>query len=187
MKKNLLLKIKKLVLFFEINRLDKGLFRFWILSTGLFYFFVLILLVSGEFDDFNYLKKRLSQNMSCATSSLFPDLTYTNPLFDTNKLKKSYVGPNKYLIITTVDDGIKVLNTNETYFGYLKGVTDFGGTFSQFLVFDKEKDCDKYISKSIMLFKLMFIFIFLLLLPLFVIPTWLISKKTVLWLIRGFK
>ena len=187
MKKNLLLKIKKIVLFFEINRLDKGLFRFWILGAGLFYFFVLILLVSGEFDDFNYLKKRLSQDMTCYTSNLFPDLTYTDLNFDNNILKKSYVGPNKYLIVTAVDEGIKVLNKNETYFGYLKGATDSGGTFSQFIVFDKKKDCDKYISKSIMLFKFMFILIFLLLLPLFVIPTWLISKKTVLWLIRGFK
>ena len=185
MKKNLLLKIKKLALFFEINRLDKGLFRFWILGTGLFYFFVLILLVSGEFDDFNYLKKRLSQNMSCTTSSLFPDLSYTNLL--SNKLVKSYIGPNKYLITTAVDDGIKVLDKSETYFGSLKGATDFGGIFSNFIVFDKKKDCDKYISKSILLFKFMFIFVFLLLLPLFVIPTWLISKKTVLWLIRGFK
>tara|TARA_B100001057_G_scaffold338348_1_gene339113 strand:+ start:681 stop:1232 length:552 start_codon:yes stop_codon:yes gene_type:complete len=183
MKNNLHLKIKKLALFFEINRLDRGLFRFWILGTGLFYFFVLILIFSGEITQFNYLKKRLSQNMSCATSSLFPDLSYRNIYSN----KKVYVGPNKYLIITAVEDGIKVLDKSDTYFGSSENGTYVGGTLSKYILFNKKENCEKYISKSIMLFEFILIFAWLLLLPLFAVPTWLIGKKTVLWLIRGFK
>ena len=183
MKKSFHLKIKKLALFFEINRLDRGLFRFWILGTGLFYFFVLILLFSGEINQFNYLKKRLSQNMGCATSNLFPDLSYTSVFSN----KKVYIGPNKYLIITAVEDGIKVLDKNDTYFGSSVNGTYVGGSFSKFIIFNKKENCERYISKSIMLFEFILIFVWLLLLPLFVIPTWLISKKTILWLIRGFK
>ncbi len=182
MKNNLQLKIKKLKLFFEINRLDRGLFRFWILGTGLFYFFVLILLFSGEINQFNYLKKRLSQNMGCATSSLFPDLSYRN-IFN----KKEYVGPNKYLIITAVKDGIKVLTKEDTYFGSSLNGAYVGGSLSNFIIFNKKEHCERYISKSIMLFEFILIFAWLLLLPLFAVPTWLLGKKTVLWLIRGFK
>jgi|ETNmetMinimDraft_2_1059921.scaffolds.fasta_scaffold168544_1 hypothetical protein len=162
--------------FFEIGKLDKGLFRIWILLTILFYIFFSIQLFTNS-SGYAY-QKRKSIDMSCAPSSLFKNLSYKGLAADT----KIYVRDDRFLIVEILNDGLRVMDRKE--FEFLGYTTKFL-IFAPYGIFHNIDDCKKYINAPIKRFYSELALIIFL--PFSVVFIWLFSKKIFLWIYKGFK
>ena len=156
--------------FLEIGRVDKGLFRIWIVFAVIFYSFCYYqLFTSTEFRNY-----KIAKNVgSCATSTLFSALDLPKETFVLVK-------------VTDAGDGIRIVETNE--YGKINFYT-YGKTANVIVsgidVFKNEKGCKSFINGPI---KEFYVILFILtIFPISLILLWFVFKKIIVWVFRGFK
>tara|TARA_B100000902_G_C26897646_1_gene710532 strand:- start:66 stop:575 length:510 start_codon:yes stop_codon:yes gene_type:complete len=166
---------KQLYNFLEINRLDKGLFRIWIVCSLVFYFiFYYIIFSEKVFKDFRATSKFKG---FCTTSVLF------------NKLDTKLNLPEGSFLISRVaesGDGIRIVRDTE-YWRFL-GFPKQDEVYQQYTnvdVFKNEKFCKQFMNGPKNEFLLLFFIITII--PIAVVILWFFLKKTFIWIYRGFK
>ncbi len=157
--------------FLEIGRLDRGLFRIWILCAVIYYFFFYFnLFTSTEFHNY-----KIASNIGhCTTSTLFSKMELPKETFVISK-------------VTDAGDGIRIVEMKEygsidhyTYGKIANGVIVVGID-----VFKDETACKSFINGPIKEFY--FIFVIMTLIPIIIILIWFLFKKTFIWIYKGFK
>ena len=154
---------KKLIKFFEIGRLEKGLFRIWILLCIIYYPFSMYSLIneypsSIDYRVYQVTKKDEKKNFS-----------FLCQYFTKNEMK--------YFQGEWFGSSEKVYGIKKSYL------------FSTDITFNSKEECISYRlkSKRHALYNMIAYWSFFFFLPLILAITFLFSKKLILWLYRGFK
>ena len=190
--------MKKIILnFLEIGKIDRGLFRIWILATA----FVLFATISDYYDSYDTEKYKQIKNMKCiyvneylSTKSdwykhHFKKRYYINTIstviyverkkkninYEDQKLSYKEIKENDFIYLTLAD-----IDKKESWLRirYPYGKNHFIGL----------KDCEKQLNKIISAYKKNLNFLLsIAAIPIWVVFGWFFFKKIFLWVVRGFK
>ena len=187
---------KKLLNFLEIGKLDRGLFRIWILGTA----FVLFATISDYYSSGETKKYKQIKDMKCIYVS---EYLSTKSDYHKHHFKKNYFLPIENVIYVERKkknihyETIPFLSHDikENDFIYLKQADldkkkelydirypNFGTAF------DGLEDCEKQLNKIIAPYKKKLnILLSIAAIPIWVVFGWFFVKKIFLWVVRGFK
>jgi hypothetical protein len=174
--------MKKIFLhFFEIGKLDKGLFRIWIVLTILFCIIAYVdFLGSPQVKKYNKIK-----SMKCISTEAY--LEGLNEFArDIIKKKNNFPDHSSYIIVEMKNDKISYLNK---YKLRSRNIWSLYPKYEKYSYFNKLSNCERPIDKIKFEYnseRRDFIAA-LILFPFVILILWLFSKKIFLWIVRGFK
>tara|TARA_Y100001970_G_C14143293_1_gene808418 strand:+ start:885 stop:1457 length:573 start_codon:yes stop_codon:yes gene_type:complete len=190
--------MKKIILnFLEIGKIDRGLFRIWILATA----FVLFATIDDYYSSYDTKKYKQIKNMKCIYVT-----EYLNTKSERYKktFNKTYLIPKiggviyverKKKNIKYEDEKLVYKEIKENDFIYLKSADidkkkelwDIGYPIGRNHFIGLEV-CEKQLNKKILAYKKNLNFLLsIAAIPIWVVFGWFFFKKIFLWIVRGFK
>ena len=164
---------QELINFLEIGKIEKGLFRIWVVISIIFYlFFYSIMFQEDIYKDFRDISKK---NYFCLKNS---------ELFKIEDIPPDYYVIGELVGLTTKIEFPRPVKKS-SYSTFLSSPALGYDIFKDYDKFKDEKSCKSFINQPKNDFLIAFFLITFF--PLSLIFVWFLFKKTYLWIYRGFK
>lgn len=164
---------QELIKFLEIGKLEKGLFRIWLVLSLIFYLLYYSMMFTEDiYKDFREISKK---NYFCFKNS---------ELFKIDDIPPDYYVIGELVSLTKKLEFPRPVKKS-TYSKFLHSPALGYDIFKPYDKFKDEKSCNNFINEP----KNNFLTVFFLvtIFPFFLIFVWFLFKKTYLWIYRGFK
>tara|TARA_B100001057_G_C22457206_1_gene797376 strand:- start:44 stop:562 length:519 start_codon:yes stop_codon:yes gene_type:complete len=169
---------KKLFKFFEIGKIDRGLFRIWIVLSIIFIIYIILDTLSSKNNEIS--------NYSSAMETVRKPSVYCKPQFKHDLITTTTVINNNEILLPKY---WKRSENNEVIYGH-ENIYEktFGVLFENPKTFSSQSDCKNYYKKiKDEAFNKMFVLLLSVIsIPFYILIIYLFLKKIFLWIKRGF-